>query len=85
MAVANTLAYYDTATIMTVKCFLISDPLVEVNDSGKHSSLLQNYGCKRVYRTGPWGIQKNFFQQGILADGEKLSTIDHLNKLARFV
>jgi hypothetical protein len=39
MAVTNTLAYYDVATITAVKCFVIGDPLVEVNDSGKHSSL----------------------------------------------
>jgi hypothetical protein len=31
MALANTLAYYDTATIMALKCFV-------VNGSGKHSA-----------------------------------------------
>jgi hypothetical protein len=39
MAVANTLAYYNSATITAIKNFMIADPLVEVNGSGKHSSL----------------------------------------------
>jgi hypothetical protein len=38
MIVTNTVAYYDTDTIAAVNCFVIADPLVEVNDSGKHSS-----------------------------------------------
>jgi hypothetical protein len=48
MAVANTLAYYDEATIMAVKWFIVQmfwklSTRVEVTDSNIHPSLLR-YG-----------------------------------------
>ncbi len=50
MAVANTLAYYNTATIMNVKSFIVQGlGFLEVNSCHKRPSLLQyasNLGCK---------------------------------------
>jgi hypothetical protein len=40
MAVANAIAYYNATTITIVKYFVIADPKVVVNGSGKHFSLL---------------------------------------------
>jgi hypothetical protein len=60
---------------------------VEVNDSGKHSSLLQNYGCKRVYRTGPWEFKKTFFSKESLLMGKssvQLTTLFQLVQISCF-
>ncbi len=65
MEVANTLAYYDTATITAVKSFIVQAPgltikyktKLESPARGKHSRILEtfvNYGCKMFYNIGPW-------------------------------
>ncbi len=49
MVVANTLAYYDTATIVAVKCVTAREPLPKLNSNGRtHLDLLPNIrlGCK---------------------------------------
>jgi hypothetical protein len=59
--VANTLAYYDTATITAVKSIILQAP------GGENSTIRKfvNYGRKKAYNIGPGWTSLILFKSGL--------------------
>jgi hypothetical protein len=72
MALSNTLAYYDTSTITTVKCYIVKDPVANLIKLHSMKFTLLSVYCLMFY--SGYGARKvNYDRKKFCSTGPRLN------------